>query len=115
MASPNPSFLFEHLHHACSKRRLILRTSALRSPLLTIGRSVLLAGGNPGVWPVPLCHFFSLGADVLFAPASNAQLAPPPALCAMSLGLIVQLRFDSDSKTEPAAPSGGTPTSAIVA
>jgi hypothetical protein len=65
-------------------------------------------------------HFFS-GSDVLFvpgsdvAPGSNVQLAPPPAFWVISFGSIVQFRFDSDSKTDPAARSGGTPTSSIVA
>ena len=70
----------------------------------------------------PLAYFFSgsvlfAGAEVLgeAEPGLNAQLAPPPALWAISLRLIVQLRFDSDLKTVPAAPSGGMPTSPIVA
>src|SRR5207253_3432567 len=49
------------------------------------------------------------------APGSNVQSAPPPAFCAIACGSMVQTRCDRLSSTEPAAPSGGTPASAIVA
>src|SRR5262249_13513012 len=52
-----------------------------------------------------LCHFAG----------SYVQCAPPPAFSITAAGSIVQLRFDTASKIEPAAPSDGTPASASVA
>jgi len=48
-------------------------------------------------------------------PGVKLQSAPPPARCFTTFGSIVQVSCERASKIVPAAPSGDTPTSNIVA
>jgi hypothetical protein len=94
------------------------------------GRSAAIFSGNDGRILEKWLHYFAVQAlaltDVSRRPivpgplrchfaGANVQCAPPPAFCFTSPGSIVQSRLDTASKIEPAAPSGGTPTSARVA
>jgi hypothetical protein len=55
------------------------------------------------------------GDDRYGAPAPNLQSAPPPDICRISPGSMVHIRCERPSTIVPAAPSGGTPTSPIIA